>query len=81
VSHTRELYEHVQQNLLPPLREALRLEMARYAAGAIDLARVVWVRQRLLAAEEQWVQARAASARAHVRWLSSRGKLTSQALP
>jgi outer membrane protein TolC len=81
LSHTREFHEHLQQNTLPPLREALRVEMSRYSAGATDLSRVIWLRQRLLAAEEQLVKARADASRARIRWLSSTGKLSAEVLP
>jgi outer membrane protein, heavy metal efflux system len=81
VTHAQGLHDHLVTSALPPVREAHRVALAQYAAGATDFTQVSLIRQRLLAVEEQQARALADVHGAHLRWLRSSGQLTQASSP
>jgi cobalt-zinc-cadmium efflux system outer membrane protein len=73
--HTRELRATLAEHALPPLREALRIAKAQIAAGTTDVTLALLVRQRVLAAEEQYVRACGEVQRADLRFERLIGRL------
>jgi cobalt-zinc-cadmium efflux system outer membrane protein len=73
--HTREVHEALAHGALGPMREALRLAEAQLAAGTLDVTRVLYARQRLLATEELVARGVADVRRADVRLTRAAGTL------
>jgi outer membrane protein TolC len=75
LAHSRAQYEQLEQQALPPLREAHRIAMLRYTHGETDFTQVSLVRQRLIQTEERLIEALADVHLARLRWLATTGKL------
>jgi outer membrane protein TolC len=65
--HAREVRDALFQGAVLPGRDALQALVARYGAGAVDLATVVAARRELFHAEESWMEAAADVHRADLR--------------
>ena len=73
--HTREVHDALARGALGPMREALRISEAMFAAGTLDVTRVLLARQRLLTTEETVARGLADVRRADVRLLRASGTL------
>jgi outer membrane protein TolC len=80
--HTREVHDALERGALGPMREALRLAEAQLTAGTLDVTRVIFARQRLVATEEMVARSLADVRRADVRLSRAAGTLlATEALP
>lgn len=73
--HMREVHDALEHGALGPMREGLRLSLAQYDAGTLDVTHVLLARQRLRAVEEQLVRSSAEVRRADIRLLRAMGTL------
>lgn len=73
--HYREVRDALATRSVEPLREALRVAEARFAAGTADVTSVLVVWQRLLGSEEQLARAAAEVQRADIRVAAAAGTL------
>lgn len=73
--HTREVYMHLQDDVVTPLRSSVTTSMTSYAAGTATLETVLLARRAALAAEERLVRAEADVNRADVRVAALSGTL------